>query len=122
MLSEESNIFGGNSDKSLHEILISEMDIKTLTYGEIVEKYVTKHGCDKRTQIILLKLGKYRNAITHFGADIRDDEDDFYALVYNSFDVILYVIYDELLKIDDFFLIMMSVIALKVGLKAQKII
>lgn len=79
------------------------MDIKTLPYGTIVKIYVEKYGCDKRTEEVLRKLGIYRNAITHFGIDLMDDEDDFYALVYNSFDVILYVIYDQLLEVDEYF-------------------
>lgn len=33
-------------DKNLHEILIKDMDIKTLSYGKIVETYVGKYGCD----------------------------------------------------------------------------
>ena len=35
-----------NPDKTLHEVLIKDMDIKTLPYGTIVKIYVEKYGCD----------------------------------------------------------------------------
>lgn len=103
IIEDTKNLLKINPNKTLHEILIKDLEIQTISYTTLVDKYVQKYSCDKRIREILYKLGNYRNSITHFGLDISEQEDTFYISIYNTFDVILYELYDRLLEVDGYF-------------------
>lgn len=88
---------------SLDEVLIKDFNIKTITYGSLLEKYMDFYVYDKKTEVVLKRLGYYRNAVTHFGLDISDDVTELYSTIYGTIEIILYVIYPQLLIIDDYF-------------------
>lgn len=101
------NIFESKQDilnnLTLDEILSENINIKTIPYEKLVKEFITYFGCNKKTETVLYNLGKYRNAITHFGIDISKQKDQFYITIYETFNIILYEIYDELLKLDKYF-------------------
>ncbi|HBF4443203.1 TPA: hypothetical protein KON86_002833 [Clostridioides difficile] len=92
-----------NNTLSLDEILIKKEGIKTITYTNLITTYCNIFDADKKTQIVLSDLGKLRNSVTHFGIDKSDDFDDMLITIYESINIILNVLYDELEEIDDYF-------------------
>lgn len=88
---------------SLDEVLIKDFDIKTIGYGSIIEKYLSFYAYDKKTKVVLERLGYYRNAVTHFGLVLSDDVTELYSTIYGTIEIILYVLYPQLLTIDDYF-------------------
>ncbi len=88
---------------SLDEYLINNLDIKTLEYSKLLDKYEEQFVCDEKTKDVLIKLGHYRNSITHFGIDCSQNLIDLYNVIYESFNIILNVFYDDLIEIHDYF-------------------
>ncbi|HFL3266460.1 TPA: hypothetical protein ACG3I4_002410 [Clostridioides difficile] len=92
-----------NNTLSLDEILIKKEGIKTINYTNLITTYCSIFNVDKKAQIVLNNLGKLRNSVTHFGIDKSDDFEDILITIYESINIILYVLYEELEKIDNYF-------------------
>lgn len=90
-------------NKTLDECLIKDYSVKTIPYSVAVEKYAENYKCDEKVVNILNALGKYRNAITHFGIDSRLDMDRLYNIVYESLAIVIYEFWEELIDIDEYF-------------------
>lgn len=90
-------------DLSLDEILIKNENIKTISYSDLVSVYSNLFSCGKKTEIVLERLGRYRNAITHFGIDQEDNLNGLFNTIFESFDIILNVLYPQLLQFDECF-------------------
>lgn len=92
-----------NSGLTLAEILICELNVKTIGYGKVIETYCELYPDNQKLKEVFLKLGKYRNTITHFGINVSDKLDDLICNVYDSFEVISNELYSQLLEVDEYF-------------------
>jgi hypothetical protein len=88
---------------SLDEILIKNMNVKTINYSALIKLYCSIFDCNERTKKILEKLGALRNAISHFGIDKSDSFLEVINTIYESMKIILNVLYPQLLDIHDTF-------------------
>lgn len=88
---------------TLDECLIKNYGIKTISYGSAVKLYAEYYKCDDKVVNVLNSLGDYRNAITHFGIDSTQEVDKLYNIVYESFAIVIYEFWDELVEIDEYF-------------------
>ncbi|HBF7477351.1 hypothetical protein [Clostridioides difficile] len=102
---DEYNKIKNSSNKtlSLDEFLIKKEGIKTINYTKLINTYCNTFNADKKTKIVLFNLGKLRNSVTHFGIDKSDDFEDMLITIYESINIILYVLYEKLEEIDDYF-------------------
>lgn len=55
IIEDTKNLLKINPNKTLHEILIKDLEIQTISYTTLVDKYVQKYSCDKRIREILYK-------------------------------------------------------------------
>jgi len=88
---------------SLDEYLIKNLNVQTITYSELIDEYVKHFHCSEKACNVIKLLGKYRNAVTHFGIDKDDDVDKIFNVIYETFGFILYELYDEIVNIHDYF-------------------
>lgn len=102
---DEYNKIKNSSNKtlSLDEFLIKKEGIKTINYTKLINTYCNTFDADKKTKIVLFNLGKLRNSVTHFGIDKSDDFEDMLITIYESINIILYVLYEKLVEINDYF-------------------
>ena len=90
-------------DITLAEVLICEMDIKTISFSEALNRYCAIYSASDKLKEVFIKLSKYRNSITHFGIDASDKLDDFICNIYDSFEVISNDLYPQLREVDEYF-------------------
>lgn len=87
------------SDISIHDILIRQGNIKTITYTEALEKYNDQYHKSKKLYNILHTLGERRNQITHLGIEVLN-YDEILVLFFNVFDVIYNYLYPQLIELE----------------------
>ena len=89
-----------NTSVRPEDILISNGNLKTITYHKAVMIYTHQfHGSDKVFRI-LDDLGSIRNAITHFGINKSNLKNELIIGMINAFDVIYNYLYPQLIEID----------------------
>lgn len=79
------------------------MDVKTISFSSALEKYCELNQGSQKIKEVFFKLSKYRNSIKHFGIDASEKVNDLVCAVQNSFEVILYDLYEILLTVDEYF-------------------
>ncbi|WP_312372087.1 hypothetical protein [Lachnoclostridium sp.] len=87
--------------KKLEDILISNLNIRTITYGNTLDIYIDKYCKSKKVKKILKQLGKYRNAITHFGLEASKEDQELICCFIETFDVIYNYLYPHLVLLDE---------------------
>lgn len=87
----------------LLEVLIKDQNIKTINYTQCVEIFSSLYSNNEKAIIVFQRLGKYRNAIMHFGIDVYDKKDELISCVYNAFEVLANDLYSILPKVSEFF-------------------
>lgn len=92
-----------NSKVTLDEYLIKNLDIHTISYSTLVDKYVEYYSCSKKTYEVLKLLGNFRNAVTHFGIDKSDDVDKVMNVIYETFAFIIYDLDYKLIDVHEYF-------------------
>ncbi|HDF2795425.1 TPA: hypothetical protein PC506_000572 [Clostridioides difficile] len=87
----------------LDEFLIKREGIKTIDYTKLITIYCDTFNADKKTQRVLSDLGKLRNSAIHFGIDNSDNFNVVLITIYETINIILDILYENLKKIDDCF-------------------
>lgn len=88
---------------SLDEYLIKDLNVQTIPYSELLDEYVHHFHCSEKVYNVLKLLGRYRNAITHFGIDKSDDVDRVMNVIYETFAFILYDLDNKLIDVHEYF-------------------
>lgn len=91
------------SDFPFDENSICPEDLRTISYGQTIDLYFAKYGKNNKVKAILTRLGKLRNAITHFGIHTPDEFDDVSNCMLLGFGVIIHYLYPHLVKIDEYY-------------------
>lgn len=90
-----------NKESNLQDILLQNENLKTIRYCDAVEKYIKyRKDLSPKVEQVLTKLSNARNSITHFGLEITS-YDEIVLLFFNTFDVILNYLYDDLCAHED---------------------
>ncbi|MCC0731215.1 hypothetical protein KGF36_11955 [Clostridioides sp. ZZV14-6009] len=87
-----------NNTLSLYEVLIKKEEITNLitTYCNIID-------VDKRIQIVLTDLVKLRNTVVCLNIDESDNFEQILITIYESINIILDVLCEDLKKVDSYF-------------------
>lgn len=63
-----------NNETSLEKYVTDAgSDVKTIDYSELIEIYKVISDCDERVFSAIKQIGVYRNKITHYGIDLRNE-------------------------------------------------
>ncbi|MGN0456867.1 MAG: hypothetical protein ACI4F2_08435 [Acutalibacteraceae bacterium] len=88
-----------DENNKLEDILISSGNFRTITYVEAIDKICSDVCKSKKVKNILEKLGRIRNALTHFG--VIGDDNEYIISFLNVFDVIYNYLYPEIVNIQE---------------------
>lgn len=90
------------SGLSLDEYLLKE-NVHTKSYRTLVELYKQNEILSHRVENALNKLAEYRNRFAHFGVNFSESWLELTATLYEIYRWILYDIYDDLKRMDQFY-------------------
>ena len=89
-----------NEEEKLEDLLLYYDNIKTISYTCATKKYIKLFNPPKKFETVLSNLGKFRNAITHFGIDKSNNQDECLICIINTFDIIYNYLYPQLIKLE----------------------
>lgn len=102
-INEAKAIVSTRQDLTLEEYLIKDINVKTIGYSDLVSKYLELYSGDEKVEKVLRKIGRFRNAVTHFGIDKSQAVDEVENVIYEGFGIIIYELLDKLFYVDEYF-------------------
>ncbi|MCC0684333.1 hypothetical protein [Clostridioides sp. ZZV14-6345] len=87
----------------LDEFLMKREEIKTIDYTKLITIYCDAFNADKKTQRVLSDLGKLRNTVVYLGMNESDGFEHILITIYESINIILDVLCEDLEKTDNYF-------------------
>ncbi|HBG5350102.1 TPA: hypothetical protein KQG32_003043 [Clostridioides difficile] len=87
----------------LDEFLMKREEIKTIDYTKLITIYCDTFNADKKTQRVLSDLGKLRNTVVYLGMNESDSFEHILITIYESINIILDVLCENLEKTDNYF-------------------
>ncbi|MDN9956205.1 hypothetical protein KLM53_17070 [Clostridioides difficile] len=87
----------------LDEFLMKREGIKTIDYTKLITIYCDTFNADKKTQRVLSDLGKLRNTVVYLGMNESHSFEHILITIYESINIILDVLCEDLKKTDNYF-------------------